>query len=97
MIRHKQFKQVPVAFLFSKDGGPTSLYLQVHDKLCSVWDPHYLDADQDFAFHLYADPDKNFHYNVDPDPASHFDADPDPVSQMMRIHADSDPQHCISE
>jgi hypothetical protein len=60
MIRHKQFKQVPVAFLFSKDGGPTSLYLQVHDKLCSVGDPHYFDADQDFAFHLYADTDKIF-------------------------------------
>jgi hypothetical protein len=48
-------------------------------------------------FTLYAVPNQIFHYNVDPDPASHFDADTDTVSQMMRIHADSDPQHFISE
>jgi hypothetical protein len=43
-----------------------------------------------------ADLDTAYHFDVDSDPdaAYHFDADPDPTFQLMRIYADSDPQHC---
>jgi hypothetical protein len=41
------------------------------------------------------DPDPAFHLDEDPDLTSHFDADSDSTFQIIRIHANPDPQHWL--
>ena len=45
--------------------------------------------------HVYEDPYPACHFDADadPDPAYQVYPDPDPTFNLMRIHADPDPQH----
>ncbi len=40
--------------------------------LCSVADPHHVDADPDPAFHFDTDPDPTCHSDLDPEPTTPF-------------------------
>ncbi len=63
-------------------------------------DPHHFDLDPDPACHFDADPEPAYHFEADRDPTFHFDGDA-PMRiririlrfNLMRIHADPDPQH----